>query len=125
GDGVDHRPAHPRRDSQRASAGIGGRDPTVVRPGANPLAGEPRQTLQPRRRAEHQSLPRAPADPADPNRPHQHPLPPEPGLLRVTDRRTFLKTGAAGVAAGLGLPPSFPRSLLTPLPPPPETSTLP
>ena len=38
----------------------------------------------------------------------------------MPDRRTFLRTSAAGVAAGLGLPPSFPRSVLAPRPPLPS-----
>src|SRR2546429_9850856 len=56
---------------------------------------------QPRRQEQHQAVPRAATDPADPDRPHQHPVPPEPGVLSVPDRRTFLKTSAAGVAGVL------------------------
>src|SRR5256884_9917375 len=54
---------------------------------------------QPRRQEQHQAVPRPATDPADPDRPHQYPVPPEPGVLSVPDRRTFLTTSAAAILA--------------------------
>src|SRR5207247_9927747 len=58
------------------------------------------------RHEQHQTVSRVAADSSDADRPHHDSVPAKPGILIVTDRRTFLKASAAGVAA-----------VLTPLPP--------